>query len=84
MLHLKTPLPVLEFAKAQASFRYTFIASLSLDNKFEPELRGSSLPDLGVGPLGEASPFEPSSPDSGPNVTFLLTRLPVLGSIKVA
>ena len=81
MLHLNTPRPVLEFAKAHARFAY-------LSGIFKR---------LDICPLFRAPPallrccssegpsvIVPSSPVVGPNVTFCLTRRPVLGIIRVA
>ena len=84
MLHFNTPCPVLEFAKAHACFAYLFEVFKSLDSwppfRTTPALPPSSGSCSSEGP----SVIAPSSPVVGPNVTFRLTRRPVLGMIRVA
>ena len=78
ILHLKTPWPVFEFANAHACFILSFAASNSLEN----------IPDCGswCSGLWDARGCSSADPSAleGPNVTFLLTRRPVLGRIRVA
>ena len=84
MLHFNTPRPVLEFAKAHACFVYCFEILKSLDSwpLFRTQL--ALLPSNGSCSSEGPSVIAPSSPVVGPNVTFRLTRRPVLGMIRVA
>ena len=84
MLHLNTPRPVLEFAKAHACFAYCFEESNSLDNWPLFRAPSSLLPSNGCWSSEGPSVNAPSSPVVGPNVTLRLMRRPVFGMIRVA
>ena len=84
MLHFNTPRPVLEFAKAHVCFAYLFEASKRPDSWLLFRIPRVLLPSNGSCSSEDPSVIAPSSPVVGPNVTFRLTRRPVLGMIRVA
>ena len=84
MLHFNTPRPVLEFAKTHACFTYLFERFKSLDSWPLFRTPPALLPSNGSCSSEGPSVVAPSSPIVGPNVTFRLTRRPVLGMIRVA
>ena len=84
MLHFNTPRPVLEFAKAHARFEYLFEVFKSLDSWPLFRTPPALLPRNGSCSSEGPSVMAPSSPAVGSNVTFRLTRRPVLGIIRVA
>ena len=84
MLHFSTPCPVLEFAKAHACFAYLFGVFKVSDSWLVFRIPPALLPSNGSCSSEGPSVIAPSSPVVDPNVTFRLTRRPVLGMIRVA
>lgn len=84
MLHFNTPRPVLEFAKAHACFAHLFDVFKSLDSWPLFRILPALLPSNGSCSSDGPSVIAPSSLVVGENVTFRLTRRPVLGMIRVA
>ena len=84
MLHFNTPRPVFEFAKVHACFAYLFDVFKRPDSWLLARIRPSLLPNNESCSSEGPSVFAPSSPVGVPNVTFRLTRRPVLGMIRVA
>ena len=84
MLHFNTPRPVFEFAKAHACFAYLFDVFKRPDSWLLVRIPPTLLPSNGSCSSEGPSVIAPSSPVAGPNVTFRLTRRPVLGMIRVA
>lgn len=84
MLHLKTPLPVLDLANAHEWRMSHHSASLSNRGVSEGLLRTERSPSSVVRSSALPSPLESAKPGEAPKVTLRLTRWPVLGRIKVA
>ena len=84
MLHLKIPRPVFEFANLHAFRARPFVISVVFLHKlFLFQVGEVCRPSNGERSSDGLSLFAPSSLGERPNVTFLLTRLPV-GRISVA
>lgn len=82
MLHFKTPRPVFEFANVQACCAYSLavLTSRELVLCFGPRL----FPPMRGDRSFVSASCEPSKAGGGPKVTFLFTRRPVLGRMRVA
>lgn len=84
MLHLKMPLPVLDFANAHAWRMSHHSASPSNRGVSEGLLCAERNPSSGVRSSARPLPLDFAEAGKAPKVTLRLTRWPVLGRIKVA